>query len=145
MRDGDPIGLLLLIACVVLAVALLLGAGGAYGVDVRSITWDEQAGTLTLVTATGRIIVIDTADYTVGDLQQRRQAVIDWLQGQYDIVVKRNTLPADDPDRLADPATACAFWSAGANITYRGTIVRDVLWDGVTEPRLVLEVCSASP
>lgn len=60
-----------------------------------------------------------------------------WLQANvFDTVIKRNTLPADDPDRLSDPARANAFWSTGNNITYRNTLVTVFIENGLFNVRL---------
>ncbi len=45
------------------------------------------------------------------------------LQEEEDFVVKRSTLPQDEPTRTTDPASGNQFWSTGGNITTRSNIV----------------------
>jgi len=53
------------------------------------------------------------------------------LQDSLDLTVARNTLPGDDPDKTTNPDLPWHFW-AGGNITFRGVLVVDVVWDGTT-------------
>jgi hypothetical protein len=65
---------------------------------------------------------IDVTNLQVAGNQTKREALESACQRLIDIEVRRNTLEADDSDRLADPDRHEAFW-AGNNIVYRQSTV----------------------
>ena len=114
-----------------LLISLLLFTTPCYAVGVQNIRVFPDRVELD-GTKQGNIVVY----YADIQADQVTQANADkataWLQANvFDTVIKRNTLPADDPDRLADPNRANAFWSAGSNITYRNTLVKVFIQNGL--------------
>lgn len=114
-----------------LLISLLLLASPAYAVGVQNIRVFPDRVELD-GTKQGNIVVyyadIDAALVT----QANADKATAWLQSNvFDTVIKRSTLPADDPDRLADPGRANAFWSTGNNITYRNTLVTVFIENGL--------------
>lgn len=69
---------------------------------------------------------IDGSQITDRDLQAAWAT--NALQNELDTTVKRTSLPADDPDRLADPGLPWYYWSSGNNITV-SEIGCEVTWD----------------
>lgn len=135
------------------ALWLAIGAVAVLAVDVKSCTLDTVEDVVSCETTKGKIW---SYDYT-GDLplsQADLDAVRDQAQQDlFDDDLARNVdLPADDPDRLADPANECAYWYSRTSgpptqrprIVYRNTIVVAAYADANGDPYLELRNCDTS-
>ena len=135
-------------SALILCLAL---ASPVAAVDAKSIVIDEVAQTITITRTDGTVKAYSWAAAAAdGISESERAAAQAELQGFYDVLLRQNQLPADDPDRLADPDHACAFWAdaqgvrdpAGNRIMYRGTYVEIYLIDATT-PGLRMCTCQA--
>jgi hypothetical protein len=82
--------------------------------------------TLTIWFSANRGVAIRRNNFP-GNQVEKEAAIKLFAQGVSDTIVPIADLPADDPDKAADPATARIFWD-GTNIRYRELLIDFVSW-----------------
>ena len=123
-----------------LLLALALLSAPSWAIDARSVEIDYAEHVISIVRTNSQVRTFDWTDRLPLDEADRAFAQSE-LQVFYDTVIRRNELPVDDPDRLANPNSPCAFWSGpGQSITYRGVLV-SVTLDAGGNPFLELFEC----
>jgi hypothetical protein len=104
-------------------------------VPVRSITIGATSATITWARGS---YTFNYADAPSGTDAQKIAFWQDWVQRNvFDERVRINTLAADDPYRLADPAEPWAFWEGqGGNpfLVTRSIVIEDVTYDSNASP-----------
>lgn len=117
-------------------ISLLLVTTPVYAVGVQNIRVFPDRVELD-GTNQGNIIV-RYADIQASQVTQANaDKATAWLQANvFDTVIKRTDLAVDDPQRLTDPNRANAFWSTGNNITFRNTLVKVFIENGIFNVRL---------
>ncbi len=127
----------------VLLIVFFLSAAPVAAVDAVSIVLDTVTDTVTITRVNGQVKVYDYSGFLPLDAPDLAAAK-DELQDFYDAVVQRNSLPSDDPDRLADPANECSHWTGPGNrIVSRNTVVVEITTDANGDPVVGLRNCKS--
>ncbi len=97
---------------------------------------DSISGELTikLDNSGGKDITLVYADFSMGT-QQGQDLFVEVIQTLIDTRQRLNTLPTDDPDRLADPGLPYLFWDGpgqpgNTDLVSRPILCTFVSWDG---------------